>query len=286
MSKKDTVSYILVATLVFLCIGIWYVASFTLHKGLLTVSFLNVGQGDAIYIEAPNGTQTIIDGGPDNSLLGELGKVMPFYDKNIDVLIVTNPDKDHFAGFVSLLRLFKVDYVFESGTKQNTQIYKNLEEEIKERNIPKYIASRGQKIILDEKNNAYIEILYPEGDVSNLSSNDGSIVAKLVYASTSVMLQGDSTKMVEYKLLNSEPLSLDADILKIGHHGSKTSTADSYVKAVTPDYAVISLGKDNSYGHPHKDTLDTLNNSNIPVLRTDIEGRITFVSDGERWERK
>lgn len=286
MSKKDTVSYILVATLMFLCIGIWYVASFTLNKGLLTVSFLNVGQGDAIYIEAPNGTQTIIDGGPDNSLLSELGKVMPFYDKKIDVLIVTNPDKDHFAGFVSLLRLFKVDYVFESGTKQNTQIYKNLEEEIKERNIPKYIATRGQKIILDEKNNAYIEILYPEGDVSNLSSNDGSIVAKLVYASTSVMLQGDSTKMVEYKLLNSDPLLLDADILKVGHHGSKTSTAGSYVKAVTPDYAVISLGEDNSYGHPHKDTLDTLNNSNIPVLRTDIEGRITFVSDGERWERK
>jgi competence protein ComEC len=276
---------------IFLCLlivtfGIWH--SVLLNGGKqLQVSVLNIGQGDSIYIKAPNGVEMIIDGGPDQKLLSELGSVMPFFDKYIDLIVVTNPDKDHYAGFIDMLDRYKVGKVLEPGTISSTPTYHSFEEKIKEKGVEKIIAHRGQKVMLDEKRNVYLEILFPDRDASGMSTNEGSLVSKLVYGNTCMILQGDSPAEIERYLLSiSNPQDFKCQILKVGHHGSRTSTSKEYVEAIDPQYALISLGQDNRYGHPHKEVLETLGNAGIEILRTDLESRITFVSDRVEWMRK
>ena len=287
MLRSRKVAFFSFISLVLLAAFAFYFAAVSRGKGLLTISFLDVGQGDAIYIEAPNGAQIVIDGGIANGkLLSELGALMPYFDRTIDAIVVTNPDADHYAGFLGLLPRYRVGLLLEPGARADSATYASFEEKIEKENVPKTIARRGMKVMLDREAGVYLSILFPDRDVSNWLANDASIVAKLVYGSTTVMLQGDATEKIEKYLLTLGAENLDADILKVGHHGSKTSTAPEYVGAVSPDFAVISNGKDNRYGHPHKETLDTLAKSNVPALRTDIEGRITFVSDGKKFVRK
>ena len=276
------------ALLVSINAGVWYEVFFGQEKNTLEISFLNVGQGDAIYVEAPNGYQILIDGGPDESVLGELRRVMPFLDRSIDMLIVTNPDKDHMAGFIPILERFKVNTFVESGTKNTTETFKTLEDLKVKEGATLVTARRGMRFVLDDGRGIYLEVLFPDRDVSGVSRNDGSIVSKLVYGNTSVILQGDSPSSVENYLvsLDGERNFLDSDILKVGHHGSRTSTSENYVKEVTPLFAVISSGGGNSYGHPHKEVLETLQKENVKVLRTDTEGRISFYSDGLSWKLK
>ncbi len=267
-------------------ISVWYVVLSGSHTGLLTVAVLDIGQGDAIFIEAPNGNQVIVDGGPDQKLISELGHVMPFYDRSIDMIINTNPDSDHYAGFFDLLKTYKVGEFMESGTISDTPTYKQLEKTIAEKHIPKIVAKRGMKIVLDKDVSLFV--LYPDRDVSNWTSNNGSMVMKLVYGDTSFLLQGDATAEVEKYLVSLEKSAesrvyggLSAQVLKAGHHGSRTSTSEGYVEAVSPEYAAISDGKNNRYGHPHKETLDTLEKNHVKILRTDFLGRIIFQSDGK-----
>ena len=250
------------------------------RDGLMTVTFLDVGQGDAIFIESPTGTQVVVDGGPGKVLMREISSVLPFYDRSVDMIVVTNPDKDHYEGFIGFLKKYAVDVVLEPGTTNVSGVYKTFEEEIKIRKISKVIARRGQ--IVDIGGGAYIEILFPDRDISGLGANDGSIVMRLVYGDTSVMLQGDSTAKIEEYLIALGG-NLDSDILKTGHHGSKTSTIENYVDVVSPEWAIISAGKDNTYGHPHKETLDTLNKEKVKILGTYDLRRIIFKSDGKKF---
>ncbi len=167
-------------------ISIWYVVLAEAKHGLLTVAVLNIGQGDAIFIEAPNGNQVIVDGGPDRKIISELGKLMPFYDRSIDMIINTNPDSDHYAGFFDVLKSYSVGEFMESGTLSDTSTYALLEKSVADKHIPKVIARRGMKIVLDT--NVFLYVLYPDRDVSNWTSNNGSIVMKLVYGNTSFLL--------------------------------------------------------------------------------------------------
>ena len=194
------------------------------------------------------------------------------------MIVVTNPDVDHYSGFIPLLDKYKVDAVLLPGTTNINPAYEVFELEVKEKKIPKILAIRGQKI--DLGGGAYLQILFPDRDISGLSPNDGSIVMRLVYGNTSVMLQGDSTARIEEYLVSLGG-DLESTILKVGHHGSKTSSVEEYVDKVSPQYAVISSGKNNSYGHPHKETLETMKKLNVPALDTCNNGRIIFESDGK-----
>ena len=250
------------------------------RSGIMTVVFLDVGQGDSIFIESPTGVQVIVDGGPAKNLMREISEVLPFYDRSVDLIVVTNPDKDHYEGFIGFLEKYSVDVVLEPGTSNVSGIYKTLEDEIKNKNIPKIIALRGQ--IIDLGGGAFLEVLFPDRDISGLGANDGSLVMRLVYGETSVMFQGDSTVKIEDYLVSLGG-NLDSDILKTGHHGSKTSTGENYIEAVSPEWAVISAGQGNSYGHPHKETLETLNKEKVKILGTYELGRIVFKSDGKQF---
>ncbi len=263
---------------------LWSVILHENRNGILTFAVLNIGQGDALFIESPTGVQVIVDGGPGATLLREVRAMMPWYDRSVDMIVVTNPDKDHYEGFISFLRQYRVSAVLEPGTTNPNSEYEFLEDEIKNKNIPKIIARKGQ--VVDLGGGAYLQILFPDRDVSGLSSNDGSLVMKLVYGDTSVMLQGDSTARIEQYLVQTESNSLYSTILKAGHHGSRTSTTEEYVVAVSPQWTVISSGKDNSYGHPHKETLDTLEKLKIPALDICNNGRIIFKSDGKEFTLK
>jgi competence protein ComEC len=286
MNKYKSIAYISLTVLSCVVITLFFLNQTYNHKGLLFISFLDIGQGDAIFIQAPNGRQILVDGGPDKIVLKELGKVMPMFDRSIDAIMITNPDKDHIGGFIDVIQRYDVENIIEPGTISSSDTYKTVETLVQNKKINKVMARRGTDIVLDRENNVYVRILYPDHDVSKVSTNDGSIIAKLVYGGTSVLLQGDAPQNSEKYLIYLDKSELDSDILKVGHHGSRTSTNKDYVLAVSPDCAVISLGKDNKYGHPHKETINTLNNVGVPILRTDIQGRISFESDGKSWRRE
>lgn len=259
---------------------VWYAILAEDRGGILTVSVLDIGQGDAIFIETPNGNQILIDGGPDNKILRRLGETLPFYDRSIDMLIVSNPDKDHIAGLIDVLRRYKVSKVMEPGTVSETAVYGELKKEIEKEKADKILARRGGRIVLDGKNGVFVDILFPDRDVSGVSTNDGSIVARLVYGDTAFLLTGDSPKAVENYLVSLDGAKLRSDVLKVGHHGSKTSTSEMFLGYVSPEYAIISSGKNNKYGHPHKETTGSLQKFNIPYFNTATDGTIVFQSDG------
>ncbi|MFA6515303.1 MAG: ComEC/Rec2 family competence protein [Candidatus Paceibacterota bacterium] len=273
--------YILIIVLFIVSSCFLYFAYLKSNNRYLKVIFINVGQGDAIYIEAPNGRQMLIDGGGGETILPNLIKVMPVFDKSIDMVIVTNPDQDHIGGLVEVLKNYKIGMVLEPGTIPQTLIYENLEKEIFKNKITKKIARRGMHIVLDEKKNIYFDILFPDRDVSDWETNDGSIVGKLVYEDKSFMLMGDATKYTENLIKwNEQPEILKSNVLKLGHHGSRTSSSILWLETVNPDIAIISVGKNNRYGHPHKETLDSLNSLQIPFLATYLKGNIIFKTDG------
>ena len=272
------------AVLCILTVFVFYLA-FKPQQNILRVAFLDIGQGDAIFIESPDGNQIIFDGGPGSALVRVVAGQMSLFDRHIDMIVVTNPDKDHFEGFIPLLSRYAVGALVDTGVdSSDNPLYKELEKEIEKRNIPVVPARTGQRIILG--GGAYIDIIFPDQDVSQLSHNDASLVARLVYGDTSVLLTGDTTKNMEHYIVSRYGDFLKADILKVAHHGSKTSSEDVFVKAVNPDIAVISAGKGNSYGHPHKEVLDVLEDNDIDVLITAEEGTIVFESDGKNWKRK
>lgn len=279
---KSNIKWLLLLGLFALGFILWNVMLSKNEEGILTFAVLDIGQGDSLFIKSPTGKQILIDGGPGNNLSREIGKVLSWYDRSVDMIVVTNPDSDHYEGFIKFLDKYKVGKVLEPGTTNSYPAYEVLENKIKAKNIEKILARRGQ--IIDIGGGAYLQVYFPDRNVEQVSPNTGSIVMKLIFGETEVMLQGDSTSNIEEYLLNIDGDALKADILKVGHHGSKTSTIEEYVKAVSPKFAVISSGTENSYGHPHKETLETLEKLNVPTYDTCNNGMLFFKSDGKEFK--
>lgn len=258
---------------------VWY-AVLTETRNGLTVAFLDVGQGDAIFIEAPNGNQILIDGGPNKSVLKELSKVMPFYDRSIDAIILTHPHLDHYGGFIDAMNNYKINLEIDSGNNNHESsgfdIYiKKLEEN----KIKRIFAKRGTIVNLDK--GIYLDILFPVTNKEGFPPHDEMVVTRLVYGNNSFLLTGDMEENLE-NYLSSLGGDIKSDVLKVGHHGSLTSTSEKFLGWVNPDYAVVSVGKKNKYGHPRKEVIGRLARFEIPILRTDEKGTIKFKSDGEK----
>lgn len=263
--------------LIFANLFVWFPVWFGSNR-FLTVTFLNVGQGDAIFIEAPNGNQVLIDGGVGRKVLSELGQVMPFYDRSIDLIIATHPDSDHIGGLPAVFDNYEVAGFLEPEVVCTNAICDVLETKIKIESAREVVASRGEKIILD--NGVELEILSPAGPIQGSDTNVASVVAKLTYGSTSFLFTGDAPKAIENYLVEKDGTNLDVDVLKVGHHGSDTSSSPEFLAATTPTTAIISVGQDNRYGHPKASVLDLLTKAGVKVLRTDQEGRVEIKSDG------
>lgn len=293
--SKSTIIYRTLAGLIFICICLLGALSFPVSQDGVTISFLDVGQGDAVFIQTPNRTQVLMDAGPKDVVMQKLKDEIPRGDTSIDLLVVTNPDADHISGFLSVLDEYTVSAVLVPNTRSTTATYKNLKKKIKEKNIPELVAYRGMEIVLDRGNSihpdAVLSILFPDQVVKNWERNSGSIVSRFVYGDTSVMLMGDATSETEKIIIGDffetgAIENLQSDILKLGHHGSRTSTSDMWLDVVKPDIAIVSAGLNNRYGHPHKEVIDTLADRGVEIRETSTEGTVTYVSDGKKWVEK
>ena len=251
--------------------------------GRLHVTALDIGQGDAILVEAPSGATMLVDGGPDPELtLRRLGGALPFHVRRIDLLLVSHPHQDHVGGLVDVLDRFRVGAVVEAGIPFANPAYERLRGDAARASIPVLGARAGQTLALDAHTS--LEILYPspadataplpEGDINN-----GSIVAVLRHGGFAALLTGDAEAPVEEALVSRGQLP-PVDVLKVGHHGSTSSTTTALLDATRPGLAVISAGVDNEYGHPAPQTLQALARPGLVTLRTDLDGDFEIVSDG------
>lgn len=254
------------------------------RSGILRIYFLDVGQGDAIYVRTPGGRDMLVDGGPSRSIVRSLSDVMPWHDRRIDVVVETHPDADHIGGLPEIFERYRVGVLLEPGVESNNAIDDELSRARDERGIDSVIARRGMRVVFGD--GARFDVLFPDTDVSRYETNAASIVGILRYGRTAVMLTGDSPKAIEDRLVALDGSALGSDILKAGHHGSRTSSGAAFVRAVSPRYAVVSAGKDNRYGHPHKEIVDMFASLGVEMLATGEEGTIEFISDGEGFTRK
>ncbi len=262
-------------------IVIWH-AVLTPAAPHLSVSFLNVGQGDSILIRGPGGATMLVDGGPDRSVLRELSSVLPPWERRIDLAVETHPDKDHISGLGDVLERYQVANFLEPGIPDATTVSRHVADDVAaEPGLTHRIARRGMRIELG--GGAYADVLFPDRDESSQTvTNDGSVVLHVVYGSTSFMLTGDLPSPYEDYLvgLDGTDGELPSTVLKAGHHGSRYSTDSLWLSAVHPQYVVISAGKGNPYGHPNPETLARIRQEGAAILSTEDRGTITFASDG------
>jgi competence protein ComEC len=250
----------------------------------LEIVFLDVGQGDATLVTTPNGRQILIDAGVKNNLGQTLSQYMSASDRSLDLIVMTHPDLDHVGGMVSLVDRYDIDLIMHSGLLAGAPVYAAIAERVNQKNIKTMTAEAGQVIQLDT--DVHLEIYSPYSEYESLESNEFSIIARLVYKDTSVMLTGDAVKVNEYEVVETYRDRLKSDILKVGHHGSQTSTSDVFVETVNPEYGVISAGCSNRFGHPHGNVLTTLFTNQVEVFDTCNDGDVIFKSNGEFWQVK
>jgi competence protein ComEC len=249
--------------------------------GVLSVHFIDVGQGDAILIQSPLGKTMLIDGGDSKNecvrkLLDYLSELQV---DTIDILVSTHPHVDHIGGLISVLEQFSVGRVYDSGKIHETSVFYKYLSFINEKDIPFEILRRGDRVVLDPE--VEIVVLHPVGEVGlpNLSVNDCSLVLKVIYGRVQVLLTGDISGAVEEKLVH-EGFSIDSDVLKVSHHASRYASSSEFLDAVDPSFAIVSVGIDNSYGHPHDEVLERFDERKITTFLTSIDGTIVIETDG------
>jgi competence protein ComEC len=250
----------------------------------LTMSFIDVGQGDSILVILPNTKTLLIDGGERQSSGKVLSALQEYGLSYVDVIVATHPHADHIGGLIDVINTVNVGQVLDSGQVHTTQTFEDLLDAIYNKQIPLRSVSEGESINLDPT--VKINVLnppagIPDGANNEAEFNDNSVALKLNYGNFSALLTGDMEERNEARLVFNNATILDADVLKAGHHGSRTSSSTAFLNAVNPEVVIISLAAGNSYGHPHQEALDRISASGAQyLLRTDIDGTITLTSDG------
>ncbi len=245
----------------------------------LRVTFLDVGQGDASLIDFTNGEQVLVDCSQDSRILSALGRVMKFYDNQIDYLIVSHPDLDHYGGCEDVLRRFDVKHVITNGfDKDYDSAWRSFKQAIVDEGAEWKTIDSEQELSI---NNSVIQFLYPDHPLKNdpsvpesgkgAQSNYTSIIFELTYKNKKILFVGDAGEEEENYVVEKYGADLDVDVLKVGHHGSYHSSSDAFLKLVTPQISVIPVGAGNSYGHPSYRTLRRLENVSSTIYRTDID---------------
>ena len=273
MKKKYTV----ILTIIFMILA----GAFELFQGTvaitpgedLKVHFLDVGQGDSIFIELPTNETILIDA----SIKDASDKIINYLKEEkvskIDYVFATHPHSDHIGGMSAVIKAFDIGQIYMPKAVTTTKTYENLLLTIKDKNLKIKTAKAGNTII--DTDDLKLVVLAPNQD-SYESLNNYSIVLKLTYKEKSFLFTGDAETLSEKEITGD----VEADVLKVGHHGSRTSTSQAFLNKVNPSYAVISVGLNNDYKHPHQEVLDRLEKKNIKIYRTDQNGDIIFTTDG------
>jgi len=246
-------------------------------SGELRVWFFDVGQGDAIFIDTPDHRQILVDGGPSQEVLSKLGQVMPPWDRSIDAIVLTHPHKDHVAGLVSVLDRYDVAAVYDGGAMSHTGEMDAFGEDVVAEGSAIDHVVAGDRFVYGA---VTLDVLAPMRTFDGTypkDPNEASVVMLLTYHDTTLLLMGDAPDDVEGDILTTIG---DVDVLKVGHHGSRTSSSTEFLDDVTPEFAIVSCGIDNSYGHPHPATIQRLDDRGIRIERTDLDGDILLTSKG------
>lgn len=247
------------------------------------ITMLDVGQGDSLLFQDGT-TQVLIDGGPGAQVLQRLTEEMPWYDKKLDVVVVTHFDRDHAEGITHVLERYDVGMIMLPKYRPTTDIGRQLLSQIIDKKIPYRFGWYGQSVSAEGMRFRLMSpIPGPEWErLAKSKSNNASLIMRADIQDLSLLLTGDAEKGIETQLLNLVPSeAFDVDILKVGHHGSKTSTSQEFLNAVTPSTSLISVSDDNTYGHPTAEVLGRLAHTNI--FRTDQHGTISFFRDKDSW---
>ena len=256
--------------LILVTVGLW-LAVFTLPDSNLHLISCDVGQGDATLIVYGN-IQVLVDGGPTNKVLDCLSRYIPFWDREIEMVILTHPDSDHYMGLIEVVKRYKVDHYLDNGLISSNQSYQVLRKGVGGDGIKVYTAKKGTRIRMGK---IYLDIVSPQETNSQKDSNDNSLVIDLRYGSFEAILPGDAPK----EILNAIPVNRPLEYLKLSHHGSKTGTDAFTLDNFMPKLVIISVGK-NNYGHPDEGIIKILSDKDIKILRTDEIGSIEIISDG------
>lgn len=248
----------------------------------LQVSFLDVGQGDAILVQTPSGHDMLIDGGATDRVLAHLGDKMDYFDRDLDVMIATHDDADHVTGLIPVLQKFQVGTIVTSPVEGESDIAYDLHARIDSEGGEHHVGERGD--VIDFGDGVALYVLYPGTNLlPKTDTNDASVSVMLTYGDISFLLTGDLPSKRESQLFGDR-LPKHVTVYKAGHHGSKTSSGEELLTYIRPEYAVISAGKDNKYGHPNAETLERLQKYSKEILSTIDRGTITFATDGRMME--
>ena len=256
-----------------------HISAYAGRRHPLAVHFIDVGQGDSIFMQLPNGETLLIDGGPDADTVTDYIKAMGY--KKISYVIATHPDADHIYGLPKVLGSFKVGKFYMPAKEHTTKVCERLLDSVEKNGCEAIYAVAGREVV----NTPGLSVRFVAPVKYYSDNNEISAVVKLVYNENSFLFTGDAEKKSEQDII-SEGYDVSADVLKIGHHGSKTSTSEEFLRRVNPEMAVISVGSDNKYGHPATEIINLLNSGNIKIYRTDTDGTIIFLCDGENYEIK
>jgi competence protein ComEC len=254
----------------------WQIIFGGLNKNI-EIYFLDVGQGDSELVVLSNNVKILIDGGPDNKVVGELSSVLKPADRYIDLVILSHPQTDHFAGLIDVLQRYKVGAFISPGRSGPAQGFKDLEKTIRENKIPTIALGEGDKInYLDSR----FDVLSPSFNLlQSAEPNDWGLALKMASGGIKALFAGDIDSKIEESL--ALKYDLDIDILKISHHGSKFSSSKSFLEKATPQISVIGVGK-NSYGHPAEQTLKNLASIGSQIFRTDKDGTVKLLINNEQ----
>ena len=244
---------------------------------LMCVHYIDVGQGDSTFIELPNKQTMLIDSGnpKDAGMISEYIRNLGY--SKLNYVVATHPHSDHIGGMADIISEFETDTVYLPDVSHTSTVFENMVDAIYEKNINTERAKSGVTVL--DENNLKIEMLAPVNDTYS-DLNEYSAVVKIIYKETSFLFMGDSGHLSEREIINSGA-DVSANVLKCGHHGSSTSSDSAFAHKVSPDYAIISCGANNSYGHPHDETIELFQSMNAKIYRTDTEGTIVAISDGK-----
>ncbi|MFO0704499.1 MAG: MBL fold metallo-hydrolase [Candidatus Andersenbacteria bacterium] len=252
-----------------ICASVLLIAHEEWSRAQPRLVMLDIGQGDAIYLRTPDGQDILIDAGSGNRVVEQLSRELPFSDRTIELAVATHFDADHIGGFKGVLEQYDVDAFATNGGTPTTETGRSLLESIKKEGLEPQTFTTGSKV---SGEGFSMDVVWPPD--TKEASNAGSIVMRLVTAKTSALFTGDADFKVEDALLKKHA-QIAAEILKVGHHGSKTSSSDNFLAAVGGTRALISVGATNRYGHPTKEALDRLIKHGYNIERTDQQGSIT-----------
>jgi len=284
--------FLITSVLFFLLVWILVYQNITYNDKKLHVVICDVGQGDAIFVRTPQGSDILIDGGPDDSVLNCLGKHMPFWDRTIEMMILSHPHVDHFMGFFSVLKNYQIKSFVSEELINKTTGFANLMDKIKAQKIPIRFVFAGDRFVIID--GVVLKIVGPTQEFVDQTSPGGtigetgefaSLETLIKYKNFSALLTGDS-QVIELEEMLKQVQHDNLDILQVPHHGSRFGLDQEILDVLNPKIAVISVGKNNKYGHPTAEILGILSEKDIKILRTDEKGDIEIISDGLSWKVK